>query len=38
MTDKCDHEKAQITLDSGEVVCPICDDVTVETYDGGDGA
>lgn len=29
----CDHEKARITTDSGEEVCPICDDVQVETTD-----
>lgn len=29
----CPHEKSKITLDSGETVCVICDDVTVETTD-----
>lgn len=30
----CEHDKAKITTDSGEEVCPICDDVQVETLDG----
>lgn len=29
----CDHEKARITTDSGEEVCPICDDVRLESVD-----
>lgn len=35
MTD-CEHEKARITLDTEEgpkSVCPICDDVDLETLD-----
>lgn len=37
MSDKCDHQKARITIDDGsggkKEVCPICDDVQVETLD-----
>lgn len=29
----CEHTKAQITLDSGDTVCVICDDVDLETLD-----
>lgn len=35
MTD-CEHDKARITLDTDEGakrVCPICDDVELETLD-----
>lgn len=30
---ECGHEKSLITLDSGETVCIICDDVELETLD-----
>lgn len=29
----CDHRKTVITLDSGESICIICDDVDLETLD-----
>lgn len=33
MDDECEHRKARITLDSGESICLICDDVDVTTLD-----
>lgn len=37
MSGNCTHEKARITVDDGaggtKEVCPICDDVQVETLD-----
>lgn len=36
MSEQCDHDKATITLDTDEgpqQVCPICDDVDLETLD-----
>jgi uncharacterized Zn finger protein (UPF0148 family) len=36
MTDRedCDHEKALVMDEDGKrVICPICDDVTVQTFD-----
>lgn len=34
----CDHDTFTITTDDGDSteICPICDDVTVETTDGDD--
>lgn len=36
----CEHDKVTITVDDGsggkKEVCPICDDVQVETLDGED--
>lgn len=39
MVDNCPHDKLQITVDDeGETkqVCPVCDDVAVETLDESD--
>jgi len=36
MSSDCNHQKARITVDTPEgtkEVCPICDDVRVETLD-----
>lgn len=38
MSDDCEHEKAKITVDGSEGperVCPLCDDVELQTLDGG---
>lgn len=33
MATDCEHSKVTVTTDSGEDICPICDDVELETLD-----